>query len=371
MCWTAIARSAGMRAVLAPTAKAGTGARGVTWAAAASAACIRVRARPVRRWSMRIPMPASLRPRGAGGVFAGATRVTGPPGVGRGWSLAGVVLAGGGFRLAGLVWCCAGGPGGVGACRRLGWEAVRVPCGRHEEGWGGLGTAGMGCGGCSPLRREFVRVGTKGLAGGSGGSSALLARAALYRRLRRSGCSRRRVAGSSCRAGQRTGERGNVSRHVVREGGAGGDLPPPRHPGRHTAERRASPATPSGRHTDGRRPAPSTPPRPAHGRERTSRPTPADTRAEDDQPHPPPRPTPAGSPPPPTAGTPRTPPAQPPEASARPTPSPGPRPPRRPVVPGGGPRRPSRGGPVPPWPLVPRGRFPGRFRRGPGGACGT
>jgi hypothetical protein len=42
---------------------------------------------------------------------------------------------------------------------------VRVPCGRHEEGWGGLGTAGMGCGGCSPLRREFVRVGSKGPAG--------------------------------------------------------------------------------------------------------------------------------------------------------------------------------------------------------------
>lgn len=82
-------------------------------------------------------------------------------------------------------------------------------------------------------------------------------------------------------------------------------------------------------------------------------------------------PTPAGTHPP-AGDTPRTTPARPPEAaSARPTPSPGPRPPRRPGVPGGGPRRPSRGGRVPRWPFVPRGRSPGRFRRGPGGACGT
>ncbi|ANP54427.1 hypothetical protein AVL59_36920 [Streptomyces griseochromogenes] len=63
-----------MRAVLASAARGGTDEAGVAWAEAVSArAGVPWRASGVRRWSMRIPMPAVLRLRGAGGVLAGAT----------------------------------------------------------------------------------------------------------------------------------------------------------------------------------------------------------------------------------------------------------------------------------------------------------
>ncbi|GGQ37617.1 hypothetical protein GCM10010279_53750 [Streptomyces mutabilis] len=64
----AVARVVGVRPVLAPGAKTGTGRSGMR-----AGRSVLARAGVVRWWSMRIPMPASSPESRAGGPFAGAT----------------------------------------------------------------------------------------------------------------------------------------------------------------------------------------------------------------------------------------------------------------------------------------------------------
>lgn len=269
-------------------------------------------------------MPASLRSPGARGASGGATRVTGPPGVGR-WLCGGFLWPGWVF-VPGGVGC--GRPGRGGGARAGEGSGAECPAGGTRQVEVGSAPPGWAVVGARRCDGNLLRAGSR-----SGGSA----------RVRRTAVSVHGVTAESSRGpGQttperqcHTGRRATESVHGVTAGFSCG----------WTAQaglrRRGGVRCGGGHHR-------SLPGRPRGAASHPGRHTPTPGR-----------------------GNPPHTPARPPEASARPTPSPGPRPPRRPAVPGGVPRRPSRGGRVPLWPFVRRGRSPGRFRRGPGGACGT
>ncbi len=304
----------GIRAVLAATAKAGTGRGGGAGGAVSGCA----RAWAVRRRSVRIPMAASLRARAPGSVFAGATRVTGP--------------SGGGAGLCGP----------SGSLNRPG-PALSIPA-RPDPRWALPEPAANG-----------AERSAAGLA---------LTESSQTQRTPEPSPVRRRA----CRPG-----RGPV-RHKTRRPEPGPEQHKTRRP-EPGPEQQQDPSSGT-RPRTAQDPSSGTRPRTAQDPSSGTRPRTAQDPLPGTRPRTATRPVarnqaPYGGGPVVASRATSDPSARPPGASALPIPSPGRRPPRRPGGPGDGRRWPFRGGGVLRWPLARRGRSPGRFRRGPGGACGT